>query len=96
MLDGQLSVAIPGVIDPLLRADASDLEVKSVCLYAWKAASRWFYNCNEDVGNTLKLIFREIYVFTTPIFDRVYIARWLHMRQDLMMKQMKDTNMKWM
>ncbi|CAD7093724.1 unnamed protein product [Hermetia illucens] len=46
--DGQLSVAIPGVIDPLLRADASDLEVKSVCLYAWQAESRWFYNCNED------------------------------------------------
>lgn len=59
MLDGQLSVAIPGVIDPLLRADASDLEVKSVCLYAWQAESRWFYNCNEDNGNTFKPCFKK-------------------------------------
>ncbi|CAD7081949.1 unnamed protein product [Hermetia illucens] len=47
--NGLLDVSIPGVAEPLLLADASDLtEVKSFCLYAWRNKSRWFYNCTES------------------------------------------------
>ncbi|CAD7080784.1 unnamed protein product [Hermetia illucens] len=46
--DGELSVAITGVGDPLLRANTPDLDVKSLCLNVWRSEGRWFYNCNED------------------------------------------------
>ncbi|CAD7080793.1 unnamed protein product [Hermetia illucens] len=46
--DGELSVAIPGVVDPLLRASAPDLDVKSLCFNVYLSEGRWFYNCNEE------------------------------------------------
>ncbi|CAD7081951.1 unnamed protein product [Hermetia illucens] len=46
--NGRLDISIPGVAEPLLTADASDLtEVKSFCIYAWTNPCRWFYNCTE-------------------------------------------------
>ncbi|CAD7091532.1 unnamed protein product [Hermetia illucens] len=45
--NGQVEVSVPGITDPLLRADAADLEVQSICFYAWNTQSRWFYNCAE-------------------------------------------------
>ncbi|CAD7080785.1 unnamed protein product [Hermetia illucens] len=49
--NGELSVAIPGVVDPLLRTDAPDLDMKSLCLNNL-SEGRWFYNCNEDDVHT--------------------------------------------
>ncbi|XP_037907521.1 uncharacterized protein LOC119649442 [Hermetia illucens] len=46
--NGELSVAIPGVVDPLLRASAPDLDVKSLCFNVYLSEGRWFYNCNEE------------------------------------------------
>ncbi|CAD7081943.1 unnamed protein product [Hermetia illucens] len=48
-INGELQISVPGVADPLLVADASDLkEIKAFCMYAWKNKSRWFYNCTEE------------------------------------------------
>ncbi|CAD7081944.1 unnamed protein product [Hermetia illucens] len=48
-INGELDISVPGVADPLLITDASDLkETKSFCLYAWTNKSRWFYNCTEE------------------------------------------------
>ncbi|XP_037919957.1 uncharacterized protein LOC119657218 [Hermetia illucens] len=52
---GQLEVAVPGVADPLLRAEAADLEVQSVCLFAWDNQSRWFYNCSDQEDHCLAI-----------------------------------------